>query len=390
VNIHVPTSSRAAWIFTDTLVVALSVADLYLSSVAIRSLPFVLSVLAIVALVLRRRHPIAALTVGLPNVVWGYALLAQLVATFTVAHRVSDRRRVVGMIGLVAVAQVVGMFVLPDNAPTEYGAQRLVFAVLIVGGPATLGLLLRAYQQLSQQLAELTARRERERDLVTRTVLAQERTRLAREMHDVVSHQVSLIAVQAGALRMTAADQATRATASTLRTLAAKTLTELREMVAVLRDADHPTSEIAPQPRMSDLPRLVRDSGTGAVLLADSVLDLDLPEPTERAVYRTVQEALTNVRKHATGAAVTVELDGDAEGLRIHVRNGPPPAATGPLLVRADSLPGGGHGLIGLRERAELLGGGITHRHTSDGGFELIAKLPTRPASASSGNLLPH
>jgi signal transduction histidine kinase len=366
-------------IVTDASILGLSVADLYLTSVAIRSAAFAVSVLAIAALLLRRRHPVLALAAGLPNIVWGYALVAQLVATFTVAHRVHDRRRVAGMIGVVAVAQTVGMFLLPgDSSPVDYGAQRIVFAGLIVGGPATLGLLLRAYEQLARQVSELTAGRERERELVTRTVLAQERTRLAREMHDVVSHQVSLMAVQAGALAMTAPDEVTRATASTLRILAAKTLTELREMVTILRDGDQ-ASDVFPQPRLGDLPRLVRDSGTGAVLRAEDVLDRDWPAPTQRAAYRTVQEALTNVRKHATGTDVIVELSGDAEGLSVLVRNGPPPRAPHLLDDRAGQLPGGGHGLIGLRERAEMLGGSLTHGHTGDGGFELVAKLPGRP-----------
>jgi signal transduction histidine kinase len=195
-------------------------------------------------------------------------------------------------------------------------------------------------------------------------------------MHDVVSHQVSLMAVQAGALAMTAPDAATRGTASTLRSLAAKTLTELREMVSILRDGDQ-ASAISPQPRLADLPRLVRDSGTGAALRADGVLELDWPAPTQRAAYRIVQEALTNVRKHATGAEVGVELTRDADGLRVLVRNGPPPRAA----QLPGQLPGGGHGLLGLRERAELLGGSLRHEPTGNGGFELVAKLPGRPAS---------
>jgi signal transduction histidine kinase len=184
------------------------------------------------------------------------------------------------------------------------------------------------------------------------------------------------MAVQAGALSMTAPDDATRSTANTLRTLAAKTLTELREMVTILRDGDQ-ASDISPQPRLADVPRLIRDSRTGATLRAHDILDLDWPAPTQRAAYRIVQEALTNVRKHATGAEVWVELTRDADGLRVLIRNGPPPRA-GRL---PGQLPGGGHGLIGLRERAELLGGSLTDGPTDEGGFELAGKLPGRPAS---------
>jgi len=372
-RLRLDVKSWPAAVAGETLIIALAAADLAASTPA-HVAPIVVSALAVAALALRRRWPLATMLLGIPNIVWGYALIAQLVATFTLAHRVRDRRLVGSIVGVIAVAQVVGMFLLPgDDAPTEYVAQRVVFALLIVGGPASLGLLLRAYEQLAGQLDELRARREREHELVAHTVLAQERTRLAREMHDVVSHQVSLIAVQAGALRMTSTDPTTRETAATLRTLAAKTLTELREMVAVLRDKDRPESEVTPQPRLADLPRLVLDSGTGAQLCADSVLSREWPVPIERAAYRTVQEALTNVRKHATGAQVTVELVPDHGAIRVRIHNEPPPAAP-----RAEQLPGGGHGLIGLRERAELLGGTLQHRHTPDGGYELLAVLPAR------------
>jgi signal transduction histidine kinase len=360
----------------EALIVGVAALDLALSAPP-HTAATAASALAVGALVLRRRYPLATMLLGLPNIVWGYALVAQLVATFTLAHRVRNRRVVAGVIAVVAAAQVTGMFLLPgDSAPTEYVAQNVVFALLIVGGPASLGLLLRAYERLAGQLDELKARREREHELVAHTVLAQERTRIAREMHDVVSHQVSLIAVQAGALRMTATDDATRKTAATLRTLAATTLTELREMVAVLRDKDRPETDVAPQPRLADLPRLVVESGTGARLCADGVLACEWPPAIERAAYRTVQEALTNVRKHATGAATTVELVPEGGTVAVRIRNGPPP-------VPPERLPGGGHGLIGLRERAELLGGTLTHRITPDGGYELVAVLPGRAAVSS-------
>jgi signal transduction histidine kinase len=365
----------------ETVIIAAAAADLAASTPA-HVAPIVVSVLAVAALALRRRWPLATMLLGIPNIVWGYALVAQLVATFTLAHRVRDRRLVGGIIAVITVAQVIGMFLLPSDAgPVEYVAQGIVYALLIIGGPASLGLLLRAYEQLSGQLDELRARREREHELVAHTVLAQERTRLAREMHDVVSHQVSLIAVQAGALRMTASDARTRETAGTLRTLAAKTLTELREMVAVLRDKDRPETEVTPQPRLTDLPRLVADSGTGARLCGDDVLAREWPAPTERAAYRTVQEALTNVRKHATGAPVIVELSAEGGAIRVRVRNEAPPSP----LQRPDSeqLPGGGHGLVGLRERAELLGGTLVHRQMPDGGYEVVAVLPGRTAVSS-------
>jgi signal transduction histidine kinase len=202
-------------------------------------------------------------------------------------------------------------------------------------------------------------------------VLAQERARLAREMHDVVSHQVSLIAVQAGALRITTHDAAVRETADAIRNLSVQTLDELRQMVAVLRADGGHVPELAPQPRLSDIDRLVHGSGQAVRVVLDGVGDRSWPDPIERAAYRTVQEALTNISKHAPGAAATVQIAPWGSGLSVAVRNGPSRDAPS-----ATDLPGGGHGLIGLRERAELLGGGVSAAATPDGGFLVEALLP--------------
>lgn len=187
-------------------------------------------------------------------------------------------------------------------------------------------------------------------------------------MHDVVSHQVSLIALQAGAMRMTAADDTTRQSAATIRVLAVKTLDELRAMVGVLRGRPE-APELAPQPRLPDLCRLVADSQTGAQLMLDGVSEQEWPMPVERAVYRAVQEGLTNIGKHASGAAARIEVCADGRTLSVRVRNDAPPADHPAAGNR--ELPGSGHGLIGLRERAELFGGQLTAGATADGGFEL-------------------
>lgn len=369
----------------DVVLVLLAVVDLLASVRPERSLAFAVSALAVVVLPLRRRAPLAVLLLGLPNVLDGYALVAQLIAVFTLAHRVRDRRLVIAGVALVGAAQIVAMVVLDqDPVPAEYSAQIVVFAVLIVGGPAALGLLVRAYGELRVRMADLLASQQREQALVTDTVLAHERARVAREMHDIVSHQVSLIAVQTGALRMTATDPTTRDTADTVRRLAVKTLEELREMVGVLRRSGQPdgaSSELSPQPRVADLPRLVRDSDTGArLVLPDGVDYGSWPEAGQRAVFRTVQEGLTNVRKHAPGAPVTVTVTPARTEVTVSVVNGPGPAPSARLL---DRLPGGGQGLVGLRERADLLGGRLQHHPTSDGGFELRLQLPL-PAAAST------
>jgi signal transduction histidine kinase len=248
--------------------------------------------------------------------------------------------------------------------------QLLIYAALFAGLPTALGLLMVARRKLAAQLESLIASQAREQQLTAEAVLAAERTRLAREMHDVVSHQVSLIALQSGALRMAAADDETRQTAGTIRLLAVKTLEELRAMVGVLRSRPE-EPRLAPQPRLSELPRLVEDSATGAELVLAGVDAREWPPRVERAVYRTVQEGLTNIRKHASGAAARVEVSVRGATLTVRVSNGPPP---GPRSGDGQAgLPVSGHGLVGLRERAALLGGQLTAAPTADGGFELRA-----------------
>jgi signal transduction histidine kinase len=186
-------------------------------------------------------------------------------------------------------------------------------------------------------------------------------------MHDVVSHQVSLIAVQAGVLQVGGPDAETRAAGATIRRLSVQTLEELRHMVGVLRASGSRPTELTPQPSLADLHQLIAASGIETELETD--LPDGLPPTVQRAVYRTIQEALTNVRKHAPGATATV---------RIHHRNGTVQATvTNTTPTRpALPLPGAHHGLVGLRQRAELLGGTLTAGPTADGGYELRLKLP--------------
>jgi signal transduction histidine kinase len=256
-----------------------------------------------------------------------------------------------------------------------------VFLLFFVGGTWAVGRLVRQRALHADAAASVQAQ----------VAVTAERARIARELHDVVAHSISIVSVQAAAADAYLDRDAAQAREhlDAVRRTAHDALSEMRRLCGVLRED---AAVLLPQPTLDRVSELVAEArGAGVQLeLVQEGERRELPPGLDLAAFRILQEALTNVRKHATGAAVTVELDGDSEGLRVHVRNGPPPDATGPLIVRADSLPGGGHGLIGLRERAELLGGGITHRHTSDGGFELIAKLPTRPASASSVDLLPH
>jgi signal transduction histidine kinase len=332
------------------------------------------SAIAVAGLLLRRRYSVISWLLCLPGVLWGTVLVAPLVAAFSVADRV-PRRWVLAVVvaasfGVQVAAIQIGELTGDGNVAFLQG---LVYAAMFAGAPAAFGLLLGARRQLTAQLRQLTEAQRSERILLTGSILAEERTRLAREMHDVVSHQVSLIALQAGALRVTATAPATREIAATIRTLATRTLDELRVMIGVLRSGQ--AAELAPQPRLSDIPALVADSGLPARLDSDLPSEPDWPDAVQRAAYRSVQEGLTNARKHAPGASITIQLRAQGRALLVRVRNDPPPApatAGGPA---RDGLPVGGHGLIGLRERAELLGGHLLAAPTEVGGFDLLVTL---------------
>ncbi len=202
-----------------------------------------------------------------------------------------------------------------------------------------------------------------------------ERTRIAREMHDVLAHRISLLALHAGALevRPDLPPAKVRETAVLLRTTARQALEELRAVVGILRETDTgQDSPPPPQPTLSDITHLVEDrEETGAEI--DFQLHVEqadtLPEALGRDAYRIVQEALTNIAKHADGAATHVRITGaPGSGLHVSVRNeAPPRTPTGP------ALPGSGAGLLGLQERVALAGGTLVHGPDRTGDFVVEA-----------------
>ncbi|MFC1403945.1 MULTISPECIES: sensor histidine kinase [Streptacidiphilus] len=370
------------------VLVAASTVDALLNFPPPRDWTFTVSIVSAASLLFWRRFPRLVLLVVLPGLYAGTAVLAAMAALYSLARTPRPHWQVYLGAGLVGLGLFVPWPLHQFTVETlSDHTQDLIYAVMLAAGPAALGLLARTREALSERVAELATLRDQERELHAETVLARERARIAREMHDVVSHQAGLIAVQAGALQVTAKDPEVRATAGTLRGLAVATLEELRSMILVLRAAGAGPTELAPQPRLADLPRLVADSDVDAELRLPGPVPPALPEPVERAAYRTVQEALTNVRKHAPGARTEVELrcvwpnggppggeSSAGERLVVSVVNGPP------TLVRdgtdLSDLPRGGHGLIGLRERATLLGGSFTSGVTSEGGFAVRLSLP--------------
>lgn len=365
------TSARARGIASDVAALLLAVLDVWLvipEEAATYSIW--LSAIAVAAMIMRRHVPFLAVLVTVPGYLTGWSQLAAMIALGSLAkkHRLLSWRMIVGSI-LVFVCGYV-RWPLSDFVSLSWQEQLLnvIWAVIATGMPVAIGLLISARQELSARIRELASIRARERKLLAETVRAAERAELAREMHDVVSHQVTLIAMQAGALQVSADGNATADAARTIRELSTRTLEELRNLVGVLRSNDA-TEET--QPGLDELDDLVRNFRDDAVPVA---LDVKaepscLPRPVSHAVYRTVQEALTNVRKHAAGARASVQVLAQQDTLVVEVRNGRANA-------RKPALPSGGHGLIGLKERAGLLGGTFSAGPTSEGGFRVSATYP--------------
>jgi signal transduction histidine kinase len=231
-------------------------------------------------------------------------------------------------------------------------------------------LYLTARHEMFQALRDRAERAERERYLLAEQARAEERARLAGEMHDVVTHRVSLMVLQAGALGITAKDEATKQAAEELRAAGCQALDELRDLVGILRtDPDRDQT-----PSTSGLPALIAEStaaGTPAELAEDGEPALASPV-VGRTTYRIVREALTNARKHAPGARVLVQIGYRETQVRVVVSNGVATRDTGSEL----SGTGSGFGIVGLRQRIELMHGTLRAGPTPDGGFRLEAVLP--------------
>ncbi|MFI0873790.1 sensor histidine kinase [Streptomyces parvus] len=278
--------------------------------------------------------------------------------------------------GAVAVAFVPSLLALA----TQFVAV-VVLAVLV---PWFVGRFSRQYRELVRAGWERAEQMERERQLVAEQARLLERARIAQDMHDVLGHDLSLIALSAGALKLAPGlDEQHRRAAQDIRGRAAAAVERLGEVIGVLREeSESPTRG----PGDADIAGLVRDAAASGLPVGLSV-DGDasgLPSAVGRAAHRVVQEALTNAAKHAPGAFVSVELSHTAVETRVAVRNGAP--AAGCAVRSAQSAaqsagappPGrGGRGLIGLDERVRHVGGSLDHG-PRDGGFTVCARLPHR------------
>nr|WP_276610801.1 histidine kinase [Kineococcus siccus] len=300
---------------------------------------------------------------------------ALLFALLTLAVRRRDRLLVL-LSGVAVVASTLSAVRTTESAWWV----AVITATAAVALAVFVGAFVGARRDLVRSLRERAERAEGEQALRAEQARLAERTRIAREMHDVLAHRISLVALHAGGLEVrpdVGADQV-EATAATIRETARSALEDLRRVLGVLRTpglsgAAASAAELTPQPTLVDVRRLVessREAGVAAEFRTDVPVHADVPAELGRTVYRIVQESLTNVHKHAPSAPTTVTIAGEAGGsLLVEVVNARP---TG----ERSGLPGAGSGLVGLSERVGIADGTITSGPEPGGGFAVRARLP--------------
>jgi signal transduction histidine kinase len=335
----------------------------------------VLGTLGCVALWWRRRWPVeVAVALAVIGSFSEWVTAAALFALFTVAvHRRWPAVLAVSVLNMLSLVVFAVVRPVIDIAMPMFW---ITFAVLTAAAVAW-GMFVRARRQLVLSLRDRALRAESEQQLRVEQARHLERTRIAREMHDVLAHRLSLLSMHAGALefRPDAPPAEVAQAAGIVRASARQALEDLREVIGVLREGPEGGSSTRPLPTLEDLPALVEESRRAGVRVRADYRVPELgsaPLATGRNAYRVVQEGLTNVRKHAPGTVADVRVEGGpGTGLVVEVRN--PPPAGGEHVV---PLPSAGTGLVGLLERVSLGGGHLEHGWTADNEFRLRASLP--------------
>jgi signal transduction histidine kinase len=334
------------------------------------------------ALWVRRQHPVV---VGVSAVsIAAFSSMAggaAPIALFNVALR-SSRRALLATAALAVASVAITPLLYPS--PGRWVGQFLL-GLLILAVAIGWGLFARARRELVRSLRERAERLEAEQRLRVGQAREAERRRIAREMHDVLAHRLSLLSVHAGALefRPDASPEEVAEAAGVIRTTAQTALQELRDVIGVLRDdADEATLQ-PPQPTLAQLPALIEESRAAGMNIrwgANSPSGDEVPTAVGRTAYRVVQEGLTNARKHAPGAAVEVSIfTREDPALVVEVVSRRPVGVPATQRPEAASVEGSGAGLVGLAERVSLAGGDLEHGPNSDGDFVLRATIPWIP-----------
>lgn len=315
------------------------------------------AVAASLLLPIRLHRPWLASLLCVPAVAGGLGWAPALVAQFRLGRKEKSLPLQLFWVLLLTTAAIAPVLLL-ETIPVGTLLLASAFAFGLAAAPTALGALVTTRKELTESLYETRRARAAELEAQETSARAAERARIAREIHDAVGHHATLIAVESAALAATAPDDTVRDTALRLRALAKESLAEMRAALGLLNsDTTYPSlQELVDRARVAGVSVTLSESG-----------DAPLSPAVSRALFRVVQEALTNVTKHAPGASVTVTVDRSSP-VRVSVVNGP-----GDLPSLGD---GGGAGLHGLSERVRLAGGTLTTSYRTDGGFSVSAVLP--------------
>ncbi|MDP8975107.1 MAG: sensor histidine kinase [Actinomycetota bacterium] len=325
----------------------------------------------------RRRAPLIVSFIVFPAVLVeaflvdmvGLGPFSMLICLYTLAAY-SERRRLALLMGITTA------LVLDAPLPRDFSLYNVLTLAIVLGffiSAWVLGYQVRLRREYAGALADRAARLEAEQEAKARQAVAEERVRIARELHDVVAHSVSLIALQAGAARLTSGPGQTYDALATIESKSREALAEMRRLLGVLRTQDEGVLAFAPQPSMDRLDALIEQTRAAGLNVAFTVegQQRSLSPGLDLSAYRIVQEALTNVLKHAGQTRAVVAVRYGANDLEVEVVD---EGNEGPVATpRSD---GAGQGLVGMRERVLLFGGELDVGSRPGGGYAVRARLP--------------
>lgn len=367
VSVHLVRTEYAA----EQPVVFLFVVAQSVAVVLSRYRPVIAWVLALVSF-----WPVAQLTTpGTPGVTPWPWLVPGMLGYYVVQYAIARYRRRWLMVSSYAAAVSLTVAV-SGAAPDVWTSPELATFILLSAAAALAGDVNRIRHEAHLRVLEEERQTAQER---ARRETLEERSRIARELHDVVAHHMSVIAVQASTAtyRLDDLPPGARRELESIAGSARESLTEMRRLLGVLR-ADEAAAERTPQPGLATLEQLVDATERAGIPVEYSVraMPAELPPSIDLTAYRIVQEALSNVVRHAPGAGACVEIAGEPQRLVVRVTNTAP---TEP----PEEQPGAGHGLMGMSERVEVLGGEITAGPLAGGGFQVDAAIPLRPSAVA-------
>jgi signal transduction histidine kinase len=384
-------------VLVATVVAVLSVVDVASASAerldgkrAADWIAYALVIAGALSLVWRRRRPIAVLAFVTAVLIafWrreygAFLAVLGLTALFATAAHADDRRRAWWALGLSCVSLMTAASVSVLDRPDGFAYLTALSVAAFLIGAIAAGVVIRNRERIFVDTERRAAAAEADRLAEAERAVARERSRIAREMHDVVAHGMSVVAVQAAAGReIVHADPDKAADVfARIEAIGRESLTELRRIVGVLREAGDDSASLSPQPGIADIAATVAQAAAtgGATDLIIEGRQRALAPGVELTAFRIVQEALTNVRKHAgRSAAATVRIRYEPHVLVVEVTDDGRGAATSLSGV------GTGNGLIGMRERVEIYGGEFTSGPRRGGGYAVRAVLPVVSASTSA------